>query len=175
MLIMMNTDVVLSDGALRRAAEGGADAFLELLADALLEAVGGELTAEAMPRLTAAQHTLLAYRLFRDEVAEGGFVQLIQNGYGGYVFHNPFAKVLRTWGLGDLSKIIYDARRVYDAHGEELEQERSDEEFMALYERFPQFEEPEEAFIEGEEDFTGRVARYADEHLDEFVRVVPGE
>ena len=64
---------------------------------------------------------------------------------------------------------------MYDAHGEELEQERSDEEFMALYERFPQFEEPEEAFIEGEEDFTGRVARYADEHLDEFVRVVPGE
>lgn len=168
----MDTDVTLSDGALRRAAQSGADAFLELLTDALMEAVGGELTAATMPRLSAAQHTLLAYRLFRDEVCEGGFVQLVQNGYGGYIFRNPFAKMLRLWGLGDLAKLIYQAKEVYDAHHEELERDRSDEEFMALYEQYPEFEEPEEAFIEEEENFTGRVAAYADAHLSDFVSVV---
>lgn len=168
----METDITLTDSALRQAAQRGADDFLELLTDALLAAAGGALTAESMPKLSAAQHTLLAYRLFRDEMAEGGFVQLIQNGYGAYVFHNPFAKMLRAWGLDDLAKLVNRARKVYDAHHEELEREMSDEEFMALYEKFPQFEAPEEEFIEGEEDFTARVAAYADEHLEEFVRVV---
>lgn len=169
----MGTDVTLAGSALRRAAQEGADGLLELLAGTLLAAAGGVLTAESMPKLSAAQHTLLAYRLFRDEMAEGGFVQLIQNGYGPYVFHNPFAAVLRTWGLDDLAALVNRARRVYEAHRAELERERSDEEFMALYEQFPQFEAPEEEFIEGEEDFTARVAAYAEGHLDEFVRVVP--
>ena len=54
--------------------------------------IGGELTAETMPLLTGEQHSLLAYQIFRDEIMVGGFCQLIQNGYGGYIFDNPFAK-----------------------------------------------------------------------------------
>ena len=34
-----------------------------------------------MPLLSGEQHSLLAYRIFRDEVTEGGFGQLIQNGF----------------------------------------------------------------------------------------------
>ena len=36
------------------------------------------LTAETMPLLTGEQHSLLAYQIFRDELMEGGFCQLIR-------------------------------------------------------------------------------------------------
>ena len=124
-----------------------------------------------MECLNGPQHTLLAYRILRDEVMEGGFVQLIQNGYGSYIFHNPFARVLREWGLKELSKLIYAARKIYDEHTEELEHERSDEDFMAMYEQFEQFDDLEEVFLEQEEEFTQQIAVYVDEHLNDFARI----
>ena len=71
--------IQLSDSDLRRAAADGMDAFISLFADAYLGALGGTLTADNMALLSAPQHTLLAYRILRDELMEGGFCQLIQN------------------------------------------------------------------------------------------------
>lgn len=42
---------------------------------------------------------------------EGGFVQLIQNGYGPYIFDNPFAKAMRMFGAKEFSKLIYEAKK----------------------------------------------------------------
>lgn len=147
------------------------DAFIQVFTDAYKEAIGGELTAETMPLLTGEQHSLLAYQIFRDEVMEGGFCQLIQNGYGGYIFVNPFARVMRMWGVGDLSKLVYAARKIYDAHREDLERERTDEEFMAMYEQYEAFDELEDEFLEHEEEYTALVASYVDEHLELFAGI----
>ncbi len=164
--------VEVTDAALQKAAKEGMDAFIEVFTDAYKKLIGGELTAETMPLLTAEQHSLLAYRIFRDELMEGGFCQLIQNGYGGYIFDNPFAKVMRLWGAGDLSKLIYEARKIYDAHREDLERERTDEEFMAMYEQYEDFDDLEDAFMEQEEEYTATIAGYVDQHLDLFAKVV---
>ena len=86
--------IEITDAALRKAAGEGMDTFIQVFTDRYKEVIGGELTAESMPLLTGEQHTLLAYQIFRDEVMDGGFCQLIQNGYGGYIFANPFAKVM---------------------------------------------------------------------------------
>ena len=83
--------IEVTDVALRQAAGEGMDAFIGVFTDAYKKEIGGEMTAETMPLLTGEQHSLLAYQIFRDEVMEGGFCQLIQNGYGGYIFDNPFA------------------------------------------------------------------------------------
>lgn len=163
--------IQVTDDALRKAAGEGMDAFIRVFTDAYRQATGGELTANTMPLLTGEQHSLLAYQIFRDEVMEGGFCQLIQNGYGGYIFLNPFAKVMRLWGLGDLSKLIYAARKIYDAHREDLERERDDEEFMAMYEQYEAFDDLEEEFLEREEEFTALVATYVDEHLEQFAEI----
>ena len=88
--------VEVVDSALQQAAGEGMDAFIQVFTDAYEELTGGELTAETMPLLTGEQHSLLAYQIFRDELMEGGFCQLIQNGYGGYIFANPFAKVMKA-------------------------------------------------------------------------------
>ena len=133
--------------------------------------MGGALTAEAMPLLNASQHTLLAYTILRDELMEGGFCQLIQNGWGPYIFHNPVARALRDWGLDELAKVLYAARKVYDAHREDLERERTDEEFMAMYEQYEAFDDLEDRFLENEEEWTAQVAQYVDGHLELFAGI----
>ena len=164
--------IEVKDSALRQAASEGMDAFIQVFTDAYKQKIGGALTAETMPLLTAEQHSLLAYQIFRDEVMEGGFCQLIQNGYGGYIFVNPFAKVMRLWGLNDLGRLVYAARKIYDAHRQDLERERTDDEFMAMYEQYEAFDDLEDEFLEKEEEFTTCIATYVDEHLELFANVV---
>lgn len=158
--------------ALQSAAQKGMDEFLKVFYDAYQQALEGGLSASNMQMLTVEQHTLYAYMILRDELMEGGFCQLIQNGWGGYILHNPVAKVLKSWGLTELGKILYKAREIYDAHREDLEMDRSDDEFMAMYERYEVFDPLEEYFIEEEEQLTGMVACYVDDHIDLFAEVI---
>lgn len=167
--------VVINDGELRRAAAAGTDEFADAVGGAILRAVGGELTSAAMGRLTADQVTLLAWRMMRAELAQGGWVQLIHNGLGPFVFKNPLAKALKMWGLGELSKQIYDAHSLYTQHGQAIEAECSDDEFMALYERFSDFDRLDDCFVENEEQWAADIAHYVDDHLDRFVEVTSKE
>ena len=164
--------IEIADAALRQGAEEGMDGFLQVFIDKYLEVTGGVINAETMPLLNGHQHTLLGYHFFREELNVGGFVQLIQNGYGPYIFDNPFAKVMRLWGVGNLHKLVYAAKKIYDAHRADLERERTDDEFMAMYEQYEAFDELEDEFLEKEEEYTAAVAGYVDEHLDLFAKIV---
>ena len=98
----------------------------------MLDKVGGELTGESMAMLTSDEITLLAYCIMREEVMDGGLVQL-----------------------------IYEGRAFYEAHHEEIEREMSDEEFMALFEQFPEADDFDDTFIEHEEEITAEVTAHA--------------
>jgi hypothetical protein len=134
---------------------------LQAFRQQVLDKVGGELTGESMAMLTSDEITLLAYCIMREEVMDGGLVQLIYNGYGAFIFLNPFAKAMRMWGLKDFSKLIYEGRAFYEAHREEIEREMSDEEFMALFEQFPEADDFDDTFIEHEEEITAEVTAHA--------------
>ena len=97
----------------------------------------------------------------REEVMDGGLVQLIYNGYGAFIFLNPFAKAMRIWGLKDFSKLIYEGRAFYEAHHAEIEREMSDDDFMALFEQFPEADDFDDTFIEHEEEITTEVIAHA--------------
>ena len=164
------------------AAGEGMDAFLHLISDTILEAIGGELNAQTMPELNGEQITLLAYRMLHDEVTDGGFIQLIHNGLGPFIFLNPFAKAMRLWGekveadsgtsiLHDFSKLIYKGRQLYEQYGNELTRPCNEDEFMALFEQYPDFDDLDDTFIENEEDITALIAHYVDENLDQFVQI----
>jgi len=154
---------------LQQAATEGMDAFLKVFTDGYWRCIDGELTAGTMPRLTGSQHVLLGYSILHEELMDGGFCQLIQNGYGPYIFDNPFAKAMRLWGMKEFSKVIYKAKEVYDEHKADLTRERTNEEFMAMYELYPQFDDLEDYFIENEEQITATIACYVDEHIEEFI------
>ena len=42
---------------------------------------------------------------------------------------------------------------------------------MGLYERFPEFDDLDDEFMEHEEEYTARVAQYLDEHLLDFIEI----
>lgn len=167
----MANPIKIQDSALQKAAAEGMDAFIKVFTDEYLKVIGGELTSETMQLLNGYQISLLGYQMFRDEVMDGGFVQLIHNGYGPFFFDNPFAKAMRLMGVKDFSKLVYKAKKMYDEHKQELTAECSDEEFMALFERFDCFDECDDEFIEMEENVTEIIAVYVDEHLGEFAEI----
>ena len=164
-------EIRIKDARLQQAASEGMDAFVEVFVNAINEAIDGQLTTETMSELNSDQITLLAYSILRDEVMDGGFVQLIHNGYGPFIFKNPFAKAIKQWGLRDLSKLIYNAHSLYVKYGAEIEKECSDEEFMALFEQYEEFDEMDDAFVENEEDWTNMVAVYIDDHIENFATI----
>ncbi len=167
------TQVTVHDDILAQAAEKGIDEFLKTVTDTIKNAIGGELSADNMESLNVSQITLLAYDILCEEVMDGGFVQLIHNGNGGFIFLNPLAKIMKSWGLADLSKLLYSGRKLYFAHRETIEKNCSDDEFMALFEQFPDFDELDDAFVENEEQWSENIAIYVDSHLDDFVTVLP--
>ena len=141
------------ESALQKAAGEGMDEFIQVFTDKYKEVIGGELTADTMPLLTGEQHSLLAYQIFRDEI-------------------NPFAKVMRLWGADEFSKLIYKAKKIFDANRKDLEKERTDDEFMAMYEQYEAFDELEEVYLEMEEQVTALIASYVDEHLELFAKII---
>ncbi|MCH5169015.1 MAG: DMP19 family protein [Prevotellaceae bacterium] len=163
--------VRIEETALKEAAAKGTDAFLTLIHDSILAAAGGEVNAETLTRLNGEQTTLLAYFILRSEVMDGGFIQLIHNGYGPFIFLNPFAKAMRLWGAHDFGKLVYKGRKLFGKYGKELCKECSDDEFMALFEQYPKFDSLDDAFVEMEEEVTGIIAHYVDEHLEQFISI----
>lgn len=165
--------IKINDKDLATAANEGMDQFLTTIINAFKQQVGEEeLNAQAMQQLTADQITLWGYMILRDELMDGGFIQLIYNGYGPFFFDNPFAKAMRLWGLHDFSKLLYKAKKVYDEHKADLTKECSDEDFMALFEQYPEFDDLDDEFVEEEENITSAVAYYVDEHMTDFVEIV---
>jgi len=161
-------EVRITDNYLQKTTQEGMDVFLQTVTDGILTAIGGELNEETIQEINAQQITLLAYHILRDEVMDGGFVQLIHNGYGPFIFKNPFDKAIRAWGLADLCSLIRKVHKLYNRFYEEIERECSDEEFMAMFEQMPEFDEFDDRFVENEEEWTALVARYVDEHIGQF-------
>lgn len=166
------TEVKVKDSRLQQAAMESMDAFLCVFVDAIREAIGGELTAETMAELNSDQVTLLAWNMLHEEVMDGGFVQLIHNGLGPFIFKNPFAKAVRQWGLRDLSKMIYEAHTLWLKYREEIEIDCSEEEFMAMFERYQEFDDLDDLFVENEEAWTEDIAHYVDDHLERFATII---
>ena len=164
-------EIKIKDETLRLAAGEGMDAFVGAFVKAIREAIGGELTAETMGQLSSDQVTLLAWDTLHEEVMDGGFVQLIHNGYGPFMFKNPVAKALKLWGLRDLSKLIYDAHTLYTKHGSAIERDCTDEEFMALFEQYSDFDNLDDDFVEHEEEWTAQIAEYIDQHIEKFATI----
>jgi hypothetical protein len=164
-------EIKIKDSSLQQAAAEGMDAFVDVFVEAINAAIGNQLTIETMAELNSDQITLLAWDQLHEEVMDGGFVQLIHNGYGPFIFKNPLAKALKLWGLRDLSKLIYDAHSLYQKYHEPLERDCTDEEFMALFEQYPEFDDMDDAFVEKEEEWTEQIARYIDNNIEKFAKI----
>ena len=106
-------------------------------------------------------------------------IQLIMNGYAPYVLEGPFPMVVKKqWGsvegqekvMKDFSKLLYEVKKEYHKHQEELSQDMSDEDFMAMYEQLEELNELGDDFLdEHQEEVTPAVAKMIVENLDEYM------
>lgn len=164
-------EVKVNDATLRSAAAEGEDAFVAAFIDAINAAIGGTLTNETMQQLNSDQITLLGWSYLHSEVMNGGYIQLIYNGYGAFIFKNPFGPAMRNWGLTELYSHLRRTRKAYDKYHSQIEKEMSDDDFMALYEQMPEFDDADDDFIVNEEQWTKMIAAYIDDHINNFATI----
>ena len=133
-------------------------AFIEWVTDGYLAAIGGGLTAENMDMLSAEQHAVLCYRY----VLEGPFPMVVKKEWGSVEGQEKVMK--------DFSKLLYEVKKEYHKHQEELSQDMSDEDFMAMYEQLEELNELGDDFLdEHQEEVTPAVAKMIVENLDEYM------
>ncbi len=136
--------------------------FLNTTTDRLISRIGGQLTEGNMDMLTLNEHILLSYRYLRDEVMDGGFIQLIQNGYGPYVLLGPLPMLLKKeLGLKRFGQFLYDVQHEYKTNREALEADKTEDEFMAQYEQFETLNDYGDDYLEDyEEEVTPAVVEW---------------
>ncbi len=145
--------------------------FLFLFIDKYGEMIAQDETGQVMQSFSATQHSLMAFNALYGEVTNGGFLQLIQNGYGGYIFDNPFSDIIRAWGAGQIADIVDRAKLIYDADREQLEQETTVEEFADLYHTFRDFEPLDALFYAVMDDETEIIKNYVAQHISDFATI----
>ena len=62
--------------------------------------------------------------------------------------------------------------KLYNKFHTEIERDCTDDEFMAMFERFAEFDHCDDTFVENEEKWTATVAQYVDEHISNFAQIV---
>jgi hypothetical protein len=120
--------------------------LLFLISDKYFKIAASDPTREILKQFNRYQHTLLAFNYLYGEVNNGGFIQLIQNGYGKYIFDNPFIESLRVFGACNTADVIEKAKKIYTAKRTALEKETTLKEFSELYKKHPEFEQTESEF-----------------------------
>lgn len=145
--------------------------FIRYVTDEYLSAIGGCLTAETMDRLSPNQHSLMCYRYVLDEVMEGGFIQLILNGYAPYVLDGPFPyTVKKEWGMREFAKLLYAVKTEYHKNEELLSRDMDDDEFMALYEQLDDLNCLGDSFLDDhQEAVTPAVVAMIMRDIDKYV------
>ena len=64
---------------------------------------------------------------------DGGYIQLIYNGYGTFIFRHPFAVAMRNWRMRELYDHIRHAKKYYEKYHVAIEAVESDDDFMAQF------------------------------------------
>ncbi|GAA4452745.1 hypothetical protein GCM10023092_12100 [Rurimicrobium arvi] len=119
--------------------------------------------------LSPGQELLLRYDYVRMQVIQGGFIQLIQNGYIDLL--PPMPAMLTQVGATEMAKILDDVLRVFSLNSETLGKETTVEEFAQLYEEFREFEELDAAFERLNAETEIALVDYALRFPDEFMEL----
>lgn len=111
----------------------------EALANPLHEELYKRQTFNFLDELPQVQQVVLAFDYIQNQAGQGGFIQLIQNGYISLL-----VTVIEGLQAVDIAQemvlLLDDVLKVYVLNREALDKETSVEEFSKLYEEFKEFE-----------------------------------
>lgn len=146
--------------------------YINLFIEKYHQILSSDTTGLMQEEFTAEQNILMAFNVFDSQVSNGGFIQLIENGFGPYIFDSPLSDHLRDWGLNRTADIIDQAAVLYHGKREILEREKSLEEFTKLYREHPEFEPLESEYYTIADSERQLLKKYIEAQQDEFARIV---
>ena len=153
----------------RTLAKENSAAFFDLIVEPLHEELYKRQDFNFMNELSEGQQLFLSYDYLRTQVLQGGFLQLLVNGYVGLLPDMP--AWLTIVNAGEMAQVIDDVLKVYVLNIQLLDKETTPEEFSKLYDELKEFEILDERFNELHETTMNSLATYAQYHLEEFVTV----
>jgi hypothetical protein len=126
---------------------------------------------EIMPKLNISQQAFLTFYLMDESMHSGyncGFLQLIYDGYGEYVFEKPYAEIIKTWGVIKISEIVEKAKSLYEKHKDKFEKVKTEKELSCLCSEITDFKilDHEYRLISSEE--TEKIKEYIENNISEF-------
>lgn len=124
---------------------------------------------EKSETLNIFQHSVQAFLLLDTHVRSGGYIQLIQNGYGEYIFENAWPESFRYMGAQQLAQNILDAKEIYIHYKEELEKELTLEEFTELYNQYPQLDALQTNYLSFIDEELQTLKSFIDKYPDYFL------
>lgn len=145
-------------------------ALYDLLVQPLHEELYRKQDFNFLDELSEGQQLLLSFDYVWMQVMQGGFIQLIQNGYIALL--PPMPEWLNKIEDPEMAKLLDDVLKVYVLNRERLGKETTVEEFAALYEEFKEFEQLDEQFRALQEGTIRKILKYAGDHLLEFATII---
>ena len=88
-----------------------------------------------------------------NQVNNGGFIQLIQNGYSHQIFNSPFIATIKKWGLDELSELLLRVKEIFLKNEDDLTQEMDSHQFSELYKKYPEFSKHDNTFFAKAQEF----------------------
>lgn len=146
---------------------GNYDQVYDLLVQPLHAELYKRQNFEFMDELSRGQQLLLAYDYLRTQVGQGGFIQLIQNGYIGLL--PSLIEQLMMVGANDMATVLDDVLKVYVLNIEQLGRQTTVEEFAKLYEEFKEFEGLDERYNTNNLPTERKMLDYAMNNINEFI------
>jgi hypothetical protein len=140
---------------------------------------------EIMPRLNSSQQTFLTFCLMEGSMRggsshfddsdpaenwsiKGGFLQLIYDGYGEYVFEKPFSNIIKTWGAEKIGRIVEKAKSIYEKHKDKVEKVKTKKELSHLCSEITDFEMLDKEYMEVSSEETVKIQEYIENNINEF-------
>ncbi|MEI8279560.1 MAG: DUF4375 domain-containing protein [Bacteroidota bacterium] len=154
------------DDQLLQSKIGDDEQIIELLVEPLHEELYKRQSFDFLDELSDGQQLMLSFDYVRNQVLQGGFIQLIQNGYLGLLPSMP--EWLQMVDAPEMAKVIDDVLKVYVLNIDQLDKETTVEEFARLYDEFKEFEILEATFNSIYQNTLHAITQYTLSHLSDF-------
>ena len=110
----------------------------------------------------------MAFNILYGEITTGGFLELIKNGYGSYIFESLFSQTLKKWGLIEMAVQIDKAKKIYFENKAELETLRTAEDVLEMYKRYPDLNTLDNAFFRIMNSEAEKIKTHIEKHIHDF-------
>lgn len=123
-----------------------------------------------MLNFTDDQISLFFYGMLYTQVQNGGFLQLLFNGFADHIFETPLIDDLDNWGITNTTRVLKDIEeRCLEVSKEIKEKEYTLEELSQSYSLYPEFEKFDVLFYKNNGGL--EVRNFVEKNIDKFIIV----